>query len=156
MPSREEYNACMRPFITGSGKPKEERQRAFCVGAKICSGKAKTEEEAAQLCSNTIPKWARQALPKDGSDDLSCPERIARVHQTIDVISLGLKTGDTAEILPASARLLSDIKKCRPGEITELAEVVAHDIKGLSNRFYLKGEAKDVQNKLVVLKELLV
>jgi hypothetical protein len=154
MPSREEYNACMRPFITGTGKSKEERQRSFCEGAKICSGKAKTEEEAAQLCASSVPKWARQALPK-GDDNLPCPERIARVNQTIDAISLGLKTGDTAEIMPACARLLSDVQKCRPGEVAELASVVAHYIKGLSNRFYLKGEAKDVHNKLEVLKELL-
>ncbi len=155
MPTREEYNACMRPFITGSGKSKEERKRGFCVGAKICSGKAQTEEEATQLCASAVPKWARKALPKE-DDNLPCPERISRVHQTIDAISLGLKTGDTAEMLPACARLLSDIQKCRPGEVAELASVVAHDIKGLSNRFYLKGEAKDVQNKLIVLKELLV
>jgi hypothetical protein len=152
--NRTEYNACMRPFITGS-KPKEERQRSFCIGAKICSGKAQTEEEAAKLCSNAIPKWARQALPKE-DDNLPCPDRIARVHQTIDAITLQLKTGDTEGMLPASARLLSDIQKCRPGEIAELAGVVAHDIKGFANRFYLKGEAKDVQNQLAVLKELLL
>jgi NAD(P)H-hydrate repair Nnr-like enzyme with NAD(P)H-hydrate dehydratase domain len=143
----------MRPYITGS-KPKEERKRAFCIGAKRCSGKAATDEEAAQLCASAIPKWARQALPKE-DDNLPCPERIARVHQTIDTITLGLKSGDTEEMMPACARLLSDIQKCRPGEVAELASVVAHDIKALSNRFYLKGEAKDVQNKLTVLKELL-
>jgi hypothetical protein len=154
--NQQDYRACMTQGLKGKqGLSKSERQLLFCSQSKLCSGKAQTEEEAAQLCTNTIPKWVRQALPKE-DDDLSCPERIARVNQTIDVISLGLKTGDTAEILPASARLLSDIKKCRPGEIAELAEVVTHDLKGLSSRFYLKGEAKDVQNKLIVLKELLV
>ena len=64
MPTREEYNACMRPYITGRGKPKEERQRNFCEGAKICSGRAQTKDEAAQLCSNTAPKPVEQALPK--------------------------------------------------------------------------------------------
>ena len=63
MANREEYNACMRPFITGS-KPKEQRKRDFCIGAKICSGKAQTEEEAADLCAKALPKWAQKALPK--------------------------------------------------------------------------------------------
>jgi hypothetical protein len=155
MATRAKYNECMRPYIMGKGKSKEERQRSFCVGAKRCSGKAKTDEEAAQLCSNTIPKWARQALPKE-DDNLSCPDRIARVNQTIDAIALGLKTGDTDDMMPACATLLSDIQKCRPGEIAELTSVITHDIKGLANKFYLKGESRDVQNKLAVLKELLV
>lgn len=43
----------MRPYITGS-KPKEQRKLDFCVGAKICSGKAKTGDEAKALCS--LPK----------------------------------------------------------------------------------------------------
>jgi len=143
----------MRPFITGS-KPKEERKRDFCVGAKICSGKAQTHEEALQLCANTVPKWARQALPK-GDDNLSCEERIARVHETIDAITLGLKAGDIEEMVPACAQVLSDVTKCRPGEVAELAEVAVKEVKDLSKRFYLKGEARDAQNKLTALKELL-
>jgi len=47
---REAYNACMRPYITGKGKSKEDRKADFCVGAKICSGKASSEDEARQLC----------------------------------------------------------------------------------------------------------
>jgi G3E family GTPase len=53
----------MRPYITGS-KPKEERKRAFCIGAKRCSGKAATDEEAAQLCSNPAPKLIDHSLSK--------------------------------------------------------------------------------------------
>ena len=151
---REEYNACMRPYITGKGKSKEERQRDFCIGAKVCSGKAQTEKEAAQLCATTVPKWVRQAMPK-GDDNLSCEERITRVHETIDAISLGLKAGDIEEMVPVCAQLLSDVTKCRPGEVAELAEVAVQEVKGLAKRYYLKGEAKDAQNKLVALKELL-
>ena len=153
MANRAEYNACMRPYITGS-KPKEERKRDFCVGAKICSGKAQSKEEALTLCANTVPKWARQALPK-GDDNLSCDARISRVHETIDAIVLGLKAGDIAEMVPACAQVLSDVTKCRPGEVAELAEVAVKEVKGLSKRYYLKGEAKDAQNKLAALKELL-
>lgn len=152
--SREQYNQCMRPYITGKGKPKEQRKLDFCVGAKICAGRAQNEEEAAKLCANTIPKWARQAMPK-GDDNLSCEVRLSRVHETIDAIVLGLKAGDIKEMVPACAQVLSDVTKCRPGEVAELAEVAVQEVKGLSKRYYLKGEAKDAQNKLAALKELL-
>ena len=154
MANREEYNTCMRPFITGKGKSKDERKRDFCIGAKICSGKAQTVEEAIPLCANTVPKWARQALPKE-DDSLSCEARITRTHQTIDAIVLGLKAGDIEEMVPAFAQVLSDVTKCRPGEVAELAEIAVREVKGLSKRYYLKGEAKDAQNKLTALKELL-
>lgn len=49
MANREEYNICMRPYMTGS-KPKEQRKLDFCVGAKICSSRAETREEAETLC----------------------------------------------------------------------------------------------------------
>ena len=149
-----EYNACMRPYITGKGKLKEQRKLDFCIGAKICAGRAQTVEEAIPLCANTVPKWARQALPK-GDDNLSCDARISRVHETIDAIVLGLKAGDIEEMVPACAQVLSDVTKCRPGEVAELAEVAVKEVKGLSKRYYLKGEAKDAQNKLAALKELL-
>lgn len=51
---REKYNTCMRPYIKGKDKTKEQRQQGFCVGAKICSGKAKDDKEAQYLCS--LPK----------------------------------------------------------------------------------------------------
>lgn len=67
MATRKEYNACIRPYITGS-KPKEQRKLDFCVGAKICSGKASSKEEAIQLCSlpkepKTTIEPAQQASP---------------------------------------------------------------------------------------------
>jgi hypothetical protein len=155
MADRAAYNECMRPFITGSGKTKEKRKQDFCVGAKICSGKAGTEEEAAALCARSVPKWAKQAKPKE-DENLSCPDRMTRVRQTIDAITLGLKSGDVDEMLPATAQLLNDVTQCAPSqEVIDLAGVVAKDLKGLSGRFYLKGEAKNAMNQLAVLKELL-
>ena len=53
MPSREEFTRCITPFMKGA-KSKEERQLNMCIGAKICSGKAKTREEAERLC--LLPK----------------------------------------------------------------------------------------------------
>lgn len=55
---RQKYNQCMIPHMRGS-KTKEQRQKDMCVGAKICSGKAKTKEEAVKLCS--VPKPVKQA-----------------------------------------------------------------------------------------------
>ena len=60
--SRELYNACMIPWI--KGKDGLERRLSFCVGAKICSGKAKTEEEAKQICTD---KFASKGLIQGGS-----------------------------------------------------------------------------------------
>jgi len=51
---RAKYNSCMSPFIKGKDKTKEQRQTDFCIGAKICSSKAKDEKEARSLC--LLPK----------------------------------------------------------------------------------------------------
>jgi hypothetical protein len=51
---REEYNKCMIPWI--KGKEGLERRTSFCAGAKICSGKAKTLEEAKDLCTKGFNK----------------------------------------------------------------------------------------------------
>lgn len=46
---RAAYNDCMRPYMTGS-KSKEQRQQDMCIGAKLCTGKAETQEQAVKLC----------------------------------------------------------------------------------------------------------
>lgn len=61
---QEDYRACMSKGLKGkTGLSKEERQSLFCMQSRLCSGKAQTEEEAAQLCSNTAAKSVQQALP---------------------------------------------------------------------------------------------
>ena len=59
MGTREEYTACMKPYMTGGGPDRKER---FCHGAKICSGKAKNKDEAARLCAEAAanPKPAKE------------------------------------------------------------------------------------------------
>ncbi len=52
---RIQYNKCMSPLMKGEGKTKEERQNGMCIGAKLCTGKAKTQEEAATICSQPRP-----------------------------------------------------------------------------------------------------
>jgi len=51
-----EYTECMRPYMTGKGKSKEERAREMCVGAKICSGKASNRQEAETICDAPKPE----------------------------------------------------------------------------------------------------
>ena len=61
MGKREDYTTCMKPWMTGGGPERKER---FCVGAKICSGKAGNEQEATKLCteaaSNPKPPKAKR------------------------------------------------------------------------------------------------
>jgi hypothetical protein len=62
MGKREDYTTCMVPWMKGGGPDRKVR---FCVGAKICSGKASNEEEARRLCAeaaaNPKPKKARKS-----------------------------------------------------------------------------------------------
>jgi hypothetical protein len=77
---RKEYNQCMRPYLTGS-KTKEERKRDFCVGAKICSSKVSTREEAEQICS--LPKESR--MPKKSAQQTLPPQN----NPCASVINMG-------------------------------------------------------------------
>jgi len=132
---QEDYRACISKGLKGkTGLSKEERKLLFCTQSKLCSGKAQTKEEALTLC----------AMPK--GDNLSCKERIARVHKNIDAITLGLKAGNIKEMVPVCAQILSDVTKCRPGEVAELASVAVKEIK---------DQSKDAQTKLEALKALL-
>ena len=65
MANREEYNACMRPYLVGS-KPKEQRRLDFCIGAKVCSGKAKTDGEAKKLCDEAAAQPKNPKPEKKG------------------------------------------------------------------------------------------
>jgi len=51
----------MKPWMTGGGP---ERKQRFCIGAKICSGKSSTEQEAAKLCAEAA---ANPKPPKAGT-----------------------------------------------------------------------------------------
>lgn len=74
---RPAYNNCMKPYMTGKGLSKEERQQNICVGAKICSGKASNKEDAARLCAEAPAKEpkarkTRQSCPKAAEELVSC------------------------------------------------------------------------------------
>ena len=73
---RSAYNKCMVPFMKGGG---EDRKLRFCAGAKICSGKAKTEEEARQICFTqpTNPPKARKSKVAKCADPIKLAACIA-------------------------------------------------------------------------------
>ena len=49
-----EYTECMIPWM--KGEKQIDGISAMCIGAKICTGKAKTKEEAIQICKTQPPK----------------------------------------------------------------------------------------------------
>lgn len=151
---RAKYNECMRPYITGTGRSKEERTLAFCIGAKVCSGKASSEEEAAQICqAPKLPKWARQKE----EESLSCPERTVRARQTVTQMQQDIREGTTEELKANAARLANDIFTCRNNdpELLAVAEDTLAVVKDICGRQYLKGEGVTARKKLDLVAALL-
>jgi hypothetical protein len=62
----------MSPYISGKKEP-AQRKLDFCVGAKICSGKAKTREEAVTLCNAPKPEKPEGTGKKRRSKKADCP-----------------------------------------------------------------------------------
>ncbi len=150
---REKYNACMRPYISGKDKTKEERRFGFCIGAKLCSGKAKTEEEAAVICNAPrLPKWAAE---KQEEEKLTCPQRIDRSLKTLVEVRDLIKAGTTEKIKEPLVTILQDVHACAPEEVVRLATDTLNDIKKMSGEFYFKGEGREMVKDLDLLTGLL-
>ena len=157
MPNREEYNTCMKPYITGKGKTKEQRKLDFCIGAKMCSGKAKTDEEAKGICDvPRLPKWAKALLPKE-EEPITCTLRDTRAKEALDIIMLKVNEGEAEEVRLLAARTINDIFTCHTKDktIQELTEEAMQEFNNISKGHYLKGEIKDLQNKFNIIKEIL-
>lgn len=177
---RQDYNECMKPYISGKGKTKEERQQNFCVGAKICTGKAQNQEEAIQICS--MPKPPKEpkerksrvkgcpACPpcncsggaakseKDPMKDiLECPDRNARINQTIEKIMDTVKAGDAETAMRDTPLLLYDVLQCHPKDtgIPDVAADAVTTLKEMTKGFYFKGEINELNGKFETLKKLL-
>jgi hypothetical protein len=75
---RKQYNQCMVPYMKGS-KTKEQRQFDMCVGAKICSGKAKNEDEAISICS--LPKEPKPVKIGRAKKGQSCEKEAGKLAQ---------------------------------------------------------------------------
>lgn len=152
---RATYNECMKPHMTGS-KTKQQRQHDMCVGAKLCSGKATSTEEAEAICNQPkLPKWAKSLVPK-GEEDITCQERKKRSLEAIEVINLKVRSGEAEEVIDIGARVLNDLIACKTdSSVFSLANEAMTDLHDLSKRHYLKGEAKDLENKLNLCREVI-
>jgi len=83
---RVSYNRCMSPYMKGS-KPKEQRQLDFCIGSKVCSQKAKNEEEARQIC--LLPKEPKPVKIKRRDGD--CGREVSELaHCVVGKIDMNL------------------------------------------------------------------
>lgn len=107
MADRTAYNTCMKPYMQGSG---EDKRLSFCVGAKICSGKAASEDQARQICLTEPHKE-----PKPRKSKLACGTQM----ETLANCVVGKLT---PEVLGSSKKLnsiLTDIlQECQCGKIT--------------------------------------
>ncbi len=158
MPSRQEYNSCMRPYITGKDKTKEERRTGFCIGAKICSGKAKTEDEAVKLCNKPkLPKWAKGGEKTEEEKPLPCPERMHVVALNIDSIIGIVKAGQTDNIKETLSKTLKDIHECREGQddLIALATDTFEEVKKTTSEYYFRGEGREMVSKLKIVRNLI-
>jgi len=78
--NQDKYRKCMRQYMTGTGKTKEERQHDMCIGAKLCSKRAETEEKAEYLCS--LPKELKPVKQRDKSEN-SCEKEVLKLAHCI-------------------------------------------------------------------------
>lgn len=148
---REAYNVCMKPHMSGKGKSKQERRQAMCIGAKLCTGKAKNEQEAAIMCAAPkMPKWAKGAEPVEST---SCDERVKMLTEDLDVIQLKVREGEAAEVKALAGRVLVIGQTCLSDPFFAKAVEAMDGVHELSTRHYLKGEAKEVIRQIDGLKE---
>jgi len=151
---RAAYNSCMSPYIKGKEKTKEERRADFCIGAKVCSGKAKSPEEAKVLCNQPrLPKWAAGKEPE--AEKLTCPQRMERTLKTLIEVKDLIKAGQTDKIKEPMVVMLQDIHACAPEEIKHLANDTLNDVKKTAGEFYFKGEGREMVKDLATLEALL-
>lgn len=108
---RKAYNECMRPYITGS-KPKEQRKLDFCVGAKLCSQKASSREEAERICS--LPKEPKAPKntgnpSKKGNPGNNQREIAKLAHCMVDKINIATVT----DIKSLEMALIDAMGRCK-------------------------------------------
>lgn len=107
---QEDYRSCMAENLKGKkGLTKEERQSLFCISSRICSGKAKSREEAKVMCSQ--PKQPKP--PKKvtrGKTGLSCEEDMLRTAQcVVDHIDMNM----ASNINSVGAAVANALIECR-------------------------------------------
>ena len=108
MADLEKYRNCMSGAMSGKTFSPGERKLAFCQAAKRCSGKASSEEEAAEMCRNRPPKIPkerkRRRLKGEGE---SCDARVLKLaHCVAEAIDMdAVSNVNSAEMALANALL---------------------------------------------------
>ena len=72
------YNTCVGDGLRGKQLDKEARKREFCIVSKLCSSKAKTREEANEMCENAPPKEPKVRRKKKDQGDVTCEVQLAQ------------------------------------------------------------------------------
>ena len=141
---RQKYNSCMAPFMKGGG---EDRKLRFCVGAKLCSGKSKTEEEARQICLTQPPKEAKPRKRKAGAN---CAQDMATLANcVITAISPQQLTPENFQ------RVLTEtLQQCGCSKVTKptrmeraMAEITPEHMEALSVVGKITEDYKDTKWK---------
>ena len=87
MAGKKDYRTCMADAMRGKQMSKEERQREFCLNAKLCSGKSSTREEAERLCA--LPKESKPKKKANCDFDAiaacAAPKIIGHILETSDI-----------------------------------------------------------------------
>ena len=82
---REEYTKCMIPHMKGGGP---DRKLRFCIGAKVCSGKASTEDRAREICLSEPAKEPKPRASKAGKCITEAPKLAACLSTNLEVEGL--------------------------------------------------------------------
>lgn len=84
--SREEYNACVAEGMSGKQLSGDARKLEFCVVAKLCSGKAKSREEAKTICSQPKepkPEKTKRGKRAKGMLGENCGAKLDKLHACV-------------------------------------------------------------------------
>lgn len=92
-------------------KSKEQRQFDMCVGAKLCSNKAQTEEEAKSICS--LPKEPKPVKIGQVKRGQSCERDVVKLSQcVVDNIDMNLASNiNSIELAIMNALMECSCKK---------------------------------------------
>lgn len=114
MGSRTAYNQCMIPWMKGL-KSKEERQMSMCIGAKLCSSKAKTEDAARRICLEPKPPKTAKAS-KRRKREKGCEDEVLEIAKCmVDVIDMNLASNINSVEMAISNAMF----QCKCGDGTE-------------------------------------
>ena len=102
------YTECMIPYMKGGG---EDRKLRFCIGAKLCSGKANDEKQAKQICLAEPPKPPKEK--SGGRSRGNCNENMIDLAAcAIDKIDWDIITQATFE-----KHLSAALQECSCGKV---------------------------------------